>query len=55
MKPRRDPLRVGAGEQLFGRLAELQNLCQHGDSLVRVLNASQTNRKLVAQRDVKYL
>lgn len=33
-----------AGEQLFGRLAKLQDLCQHGDSLIGVLNACQTDR-----------
>lgn len=47
MKPGGDPLGVGAGEQLFGRLAELQDLCQHGDSLIGVLDASQRNRESV--------
>lgn len=46
VKPRRDPLRVRGGEQLFGRLAELQDLCQHADSLVGVLNAFRTIGKL---------
>lgn len=45
MKPGCDPLGVGAGEQLFGRLAELQNLRQHGDSLVRILGAAQRKRR----------
>ncbi len=47
VKPRGDPLRVGAGEQLFGRLAELQDLCQHGDPLIRVLDASRKFVKLM--------
>lgn len=41
MKPWGDPLRVGAGEQLCGRLTELQDLRQHGDLLVLVLDAVQ--------------
>lgn len=55
MKPGCDPLGVGAGEQLFGCLAELQNLCQHGDSLVRVLVASQRKGTVSYTRDVKYV
>lgn len=55
VKPGCDPLGVGAGEQLCGRLAELQNLCQHGDSLVRVLDAARRNRESVTRRDVKYV
>jgi len=47
LKPWRDPLRVRGGEQLCGRLAELQDLGQHGDSLVRVLDAFQRMGKLV--------
>lgn len=46
VEPRGDPLRVGAGEQLFGRLAELQDLSQHGDSLVRVFDAAWRNTRL---------
>lgn len=44
VEPGGDPLGVGAGEQLFGRLAKLQDLCQHGDSLIGVLDASQRSR-----------
>lgn len=51
VKPGCDPLGVGAGEQLFRRLAELQDLCKHGDSLVRVLDASKRNGKSVTQWD----
>lgn len=40
LKPRGDPLRVRSGEQLLGRLAELQDLRQHGDPLIGVLDAS---------------
>lgn len=39
LKARRDPLRVRAAEQLFGRLAKLQDLRQHGDSLIGILDA----------------
>lgn len=53
MKPGGDPLGVGDGEQLLGRLAELQDLRQHADSLIGVLDASQRNRKSVKGCDVK--
>lgn len=49
VKPGCDPLGVGAGEHLFRRLAKLQDLCKHGDSLVRVLDAAKTNGELVTQ------
>lgn len=42
VKPRRDPLRMRPGEQLPGRLTELQDLSQHGDPLIRVLDAFPT-------------
>lgn len=46
MKPWCDPLRMRAGEQLRWRLPELEDLCQHGDLLIRVLDASrQRGRK----------
>lgn len=38
-----------AGEQLRGRLSELQDLGQHGDPLVRVLDAAQRNHRPVTQ------
>lgn len=42
-----DPLGVRAGEQLRGRLSELQDLGQHGDPLLRVLDAAQRNHRPV--------
>lgn len=47
VKPGGDPLGVGAGKQLCGRLAELQDLCQHGDPLIGVLDAWQSDRQPV--------
>lgn len=44
---------MGAAEQLLGRLAELQDLRQHGDSLVGVLDASQRSRESVRRGEVK--
>lgn len=41
VKPWCDPLRVRAGEQLRGRLPELEDLRQHGDPLLRFLDASE--------------
>lgn len=41
VEPGCDPLWVRAGKQLRGRLSELQDLGQHGDPLVRVLDAAQ--------------
>lgn len=46
VKPGCDPLGMGGGEQLFGRLAKLQDLRQHGDSLVGVLDALQRHSQL---------
>lgn len=53
MKPGCDPLGMGGGEQLLGRLAKLQDLRQHGDSLVGVLDALQRHSQL--HGDVKYV
>lgn len=52
-QPRCDPLRVWGGEQLLGRLTELQYLGQHGDSLVRVLDASQRGEEENMRRTVQ--
>lgn len=55
VEPRRDPLRVRDGEQLCGRLAKLQDLREHGDPLVGVLDASRGNGKSVTRRFIEYL
>lgn len=43
LEPGCDPLGVRAREELLGRLAELQDLRQHGYSLIRVLDASRAH------------
>lgn len=55
VEPGCDPLWVGAGKQLCGRLSELQDLGQHGDPLVRVLDAAQKSPGPVSPRIIHIL
>ncbi|PWA24993.1 hypothetical protein CCH79_00016008 [Gambusia affinis] len=49
LEPGCDPLGVRAREELLGRLAELQDLRQHGYSLIRVLDASRAHGDRVGE------